>query len=81
MPDGNGDLSSGYGVWLNLTTDAMDWEVEFNGHTLQYRHRCRRIVPTEDPSILIVRYCLDAAEWSRGLPPPYQIWRKSTKES
>jgi hypothetical protein len=77
----NGHLSSGYGVWLSLTTDAMDWEVEFNGHTLQYRHRLRRVVPTADPSILIVRYCLDAGEWRRGLPPPYQIWRASSKEN
>ena len=68
---GNGHLSSGYGQWLSLTTDAMDWEVEFNAHSLQYRHRLRRIVPSEDPSILIVR-ALDAGEWHRGLPPPYQ---------
>jgi hypothetical protein len=67
----NGHLSSGYGVWLSLTTDAMDYELEFNAHSLQYRHRLRRIASTADPSIVIYR-AIDAAEWRKGLPPPYQ---------
>ena len=68
---GNGHLSSGYGVWLNLTTDAMDWEIQFNAHSLQYRHRLRRFAIPEERNGK-VRYALDAGEWRKGMPPPYQ---------
>ena len=56
--------------WIDLTTPALAYEIGFNPYTRQYRHRIRRISPTEDPGILIVR-TIDAGEWKQGQPPPY----------
>jgi hypothetical protein len=55
--------------WIDLTTPALAYEVEFNPLTCQYRHRIRRIIPSDDPTILIVR-AIDAC-WAAGKPPPY----------
>lgn len=57
--------------WIDLTTPTSAYEVAFNAYTCQYRHRIRRVIPSEDPSILIVR-AIDCAEWSPGQPPHYQ---------
>jgi hypothetical protein len=55
--------------WIDLTTPASAYEIAFNAYTYQYRHRVNRIIPSEDPSILIVR-AIDAC-WTAGKPPPY----------
>jgi hypothetical protein len=58
--------------WIDLTTPALAYEIAFNPYTRQYRHRVRRVAPTDDPSILIVRV-IDAGAWTQGQPPPYQF--------
>ena len=43
--------------------------VAFNAYTGKYSHRIRHVIPSEDPSVLIVR-AIDAC-WTPGKPPPY----------
>jgi len=60
----------GDGCWLDVTTFASMYEIAFNPQTMKYRHRIRRLIPTEDSAIILVR-TIDAAEWFDGPPPPY----------
>ena len=55
--------------WLDVTPPTCMYEIQFSPVTLKYRHRIRRVYPSPDPSVLIVR-AIEAA-WCDGPPPPY----------
>ena len=58
------------GVWLDVSPLAADYQVEFNPRTCQYRHRLRRLIRSDDPSVIVIR-AIDCAAWTQGKPPPY----------
>lgn len=57
--------------WLDITPDASAYEIGFHPPSMTYRHRRRSVVPTADPSIVIVLRTGDGT-WREGMPssPP-----------
>lgn len=56
--------------WLDVTTMASAYEIQFRPSTCKYRHRRRRIVQSEDPSVIIIG-TVGRGEWKPGKPPHY----------